>query len=332
MERNMKQAARLYQLMPDKDLLMEGYVICTQNNKIIVIDGGHILEDRDYYIHSAIRAVLGLDDGAYFEIEAWILTHNHEDHLGELCLQLERYRKASNFTIKNIYFDFADLETAGYPTAEKDAMREHHLRFKKALDHYAHVCGISVQNGSYYDDLNGAVVNAKAIQDGLTLAVDNVQFTFLQTRSDADEVLNSSSLVFKMLVHDACGKIVQTVMFLGDTSRQSGERLLKNVPAKALQADIVQMAHHGNWCCDKSVYDTIGAKIKLWPTPIWVWEQRNPAFDLPQVREWVGTGKTADAYNLVACLYPEYPANRESVSDWKQVLPHTCLQLPYEVK
>lgn len=328
----MAKHTQLYQLTPDKNLLMQCNVIRTRNDKVIVIDGGHILEEYCYYIHAAIRAILGLKENEFFEVEAWILTHDHEDHLGELCLQLEKYTNESNFVIHNFYFDFADLETAGYPQVEKDAMRPYHVRFEQALAHYAQVRGIPVKSGSYYQDLNGAVVNAKAIKKGLTIAVDNVELQFLQTRDEADDIINSSSLVFKMTARDENGDVENTVMFLGDTSKGSGERLLKNVDNSLLRSDIVQMAHHGNWACDKTVYDAIGAKMHVWPTPLWVWDWTNPQYDIPTVREWVGAKTTADENNLVACLYEYYPENRTSVSDWKKALPYMCLNIPLSRK
>ena len=82
----MGKNVEIYQLTPDKNVLMQCQVIKTKNDKIIVIDGGYYDEQYCYYIHSAIRAILGLGQNDYFEIECWILTHDHEDHLGEMGL------------------------------------------------------------------------------------------------------------------------------------------------------------------------------------------------------------------------------------------------------
>lgn len=306
----------LYQLTPNKNVLMQCNVIKTANDKIIVVDGGYYGAEYCYYIHSAIRAILGLDDGDYFEIEAWILTHAHEDHFGEIGLQFERYSKQSNFKVNSIYFDFDDLDSHKYDD-DCQATRKYLDGFKKALDNYANVNEIAF-NGSYYNTLNGAFINQKAIDDGVKLKIDNVEFEFLQTWAKEDKIINSSSLVTKMSVFEG-DKIIKTVMFLGDTSLESGERLIENVPVEKLKSDIVQMAHHGNWACDKTVYDKIGAKIRLWPTPLWVWTCNDKRFDIDMVRGWFNV-KDKSQTDIVSCLYEEYPEDRESVSDWKKVL------------
>jgi hypothetical protein len=83
----------LYQLAPEKNSLMQSYVIKTANGKLIVIDGGIDGEgkDRDPYMPTALRAILGLDDDEYFEVEAWFLSHAHKDHMYELSKMLRDY-------------------------------------------------------------------------------------------------------------------------------------------------------------------------------------------------------------------------------------------------
>ena len=53
----------LYQLVPEKNSLMQSYVIKTQNGKLIVIDGGIDGEgrDRDPYMPAALRAIMGVN-------------------------------------------------------------------------------------------------------------------------------------------------------------------------------------------------------------------------------------------------------------------------------
>ena len=100
----------LYQLAPEPDSLMMSYVIVTPNRKVIVIDGG--IDGRGMneppYLPSAIRAILGLEEGEYFEVEAWFLSHGHWDHFYELAKMLATYKESSNNRINNFYFDFPD--------------------------------------------------------------------------------------------------------------------------------------------------------------------------------------------------------------------------------
>ena len=100
----------LYQLAPEPDSLMMSYVIVTPNRKVIVIDGG--IDGRGMneppYLPAAIRAILGLEEGEYFEVEAWFLSHGHWDHFYELAKMLATYKESSNYRINNFYFDFPE--------------------------------------------------------------------------------------------------------------------------------------------------------------------------------------------------------------------------------
>ncbi len=322
----MAKNVELYHIAPDQTTLMQCQIIKTENDKIIVIDGGFYLDRLCYYIHSAIRAILGLEQNDYFEIEAWILTHCHGDHYGELALQFERYGKDSNFKVNNIYFDFAPFDKMNYTDLDDDTFPWYNGLIK-ALDNYASVNGIALEGKSYFDELNGKVINSDAIKKGLTLNIDGVKFDFYQTYDFSDQKVNGSSLVFKMTV--PCGEEqTQTVLFLGDTNAQSGKRLLKNVEHAKLKADIVQMAHHGNWAVEKEVYDVIGATVHLWSTPIWLWTAVDCEYDCDKVREWVGA-KTHGKFDIVSSCYERYPNDRESVDDWKGVLDQMKIVFPY---
>ena len=103
--------AELYQLVPETQSLMMSYVIVTPNKKIVVIDGGidGTGVNSKPYLQSAIRAILGLNDGDYFEVEAWFLSHEHRDHYYELAKMLTQYTAESNYKINNFYFDFPDI-------------------------------------------------------------------------------------------------------------------------------------------------------------------------------------------------------------------------------
>lgn len=327
----MTKNVELYHLSPNSTILMQCEIVKTKNDKIIVIDGGFYSKDHCYYIHSAIRAILGLKQDDYFEVEAWFLTHCHGDHYGEMALQFERYSKDSNFKVNNIYFDFADEEKMDYHDIEEQSKYyEWKNAFISSLDNYAKERGIKVNGKSYFDDLNGAVINERAVKDGLTFNIDGVEFEILQTYHKDDHLVNGSSVVMKMNVYNEDNtKIEQSVMFLGDSSADSGERLITTVPNEKLKCDIVQMAHHGNWAVKKSVYDVIGAKVHLWPTPLWLWESDETSiYDIYKVKEWVGATEPNE-YNFVSSCYKVYPKDRESVEEWKEVLVQMKLVLPY---
>ena len=306
----MSKKTEIYQLQPHSGMLMQSYVIKTPNDKIIVIDGGHDYYMEHPYLPSAIRAILDKKDGEYFQIEAWFLSHGHTDHYGEFLMMMKEYSQSSNYKVNNFYFDFPDFVNSNFDpddyTVEKlDLMKE-------LFDKYAKVNDLGVEN--YYNALNGAVVNANSVANGLTMEIDGVKLEILQTWCEEDDQVNGNSMVIRVRPENPNGK---TCLFLNDVSIVSGARLLKTY-GEQLKSDVVQMSHHGQAGADKDVYDMIDAKIRLWPTPFWVWGNEE-TYKIGEVRGWVGVDADNLTENdLVACEYKAYPEDYTSVDDWKQ--------------
>ena len=271
---------------------------------LILIDAGYP-EAKHLLWESIIR--LGFDPA---DVRWLILTHGHSDHYGELSMMLRNYDENSNFKINNIYFDFPDFVNSNFDpddyTVEKlDLMKE-------LFDKYAKVNDLGVEN--YYNALNGAVVNANSVANGLTMEIDGVKLEILQTWCEEDDQVNGNSMVIRVRPENPNGK---TCLFLNDVSIVSGARLLKTY-GEQLKSDVVQMSHHGQAGADKDVYDMIDAKIRLWPTPFWVWGNEE-TYKIGEVRGWVGVDADNLTENdLVACEYKAYPEDYTSVDDWKQ--------------
>lgn len=291
---------------------MHSYLVKTPNDKIVVLDGGNVRYMKDAYLPQAIRGVLGLTDGEYFEIEAWFISHAHDDHYGEFIMMMREYTAQSNYKVNNFYFDFPDFENGDYPFRDVDA--ESMQELKECFQKYATVNGIKTV--SYYDDLNGAVINSQSVEKGLTIEIDGVNFEILQTWRDDDDQVNGNSLIIKVSEKD---KNTKTCLFLNDLSEPSAIRLVQKYGNK-LKSDIVQLAHHGQGGCEKHVYDVIDAKLRLWPTPSWVWFK--PQFKTAQTREWFGVDveKPNMETDFVGCKYEKYPENHRSIKDWKGCL------------
>ncbi len=301
----MKNKLQIYLLAPDKNVLSQFIVIKTPNDKIVVVDGGHI--EFEPCLAPAIRGILGKKDNEYFEIEAWFISHAHGDHYGEF-IKFFRDEKNNNFKVNNIYFDFPDLAN----TTLKDYDNKYLQMFKEALEIYKNTHGIDCE-GSCYDYLNGKVINRESVKNGLTLTIDGVDFDILQTHADEDEQVNANSTVIRIRFESENG--LKKVLILNDVSELSGERLVARY-GDELKSDIVQLSHHGQMGAKKSTYDVIDAKIRLWPTPYWVWTQPE-RFKIGEVRDWFNLSENGGSENdLVACLYDEYPEDRTKAEDW----------------
>ena len=319
----------LYQLVPEKNSLMQSYVIKTANGKLIVIDGGIDGEgkDRAPYMPAALRAIAGVGEGEYFEVEAWFLSHAHKDHIYELSKMMRDYTADSNYKINNIYFDFPEFGSAEYAGQNADMEAS---QIKENINKYGEVIGATVKEGStYYDDLNGAVINSEAVAKGLSFEIDGVKIEVLQTWDPADGTsnVNDTSIVLRFTIGE------QTVLFLNDLGSIGGRRLLATYGDK-LKSDIVQMAHHGQAGVNKDVYDAIDADVHLWPTPIWVWNNANHTYQIDEVREWLygETFLTSSEYDIVSCLYKVYPGSGATqVRSWVRSLDHMKIEFPYIV-
>ena len=314
----------LYQLAPEANSLLQSYVIKTANGKLIVIDGGVDGEGKDKvpYMPSALRAIAGVGEGEYFEVEAWFLSHAHKDHTYELSKMLAEYSAESNYKINNIYFDFPEFGSAEYPAQNGDMDAS---KIVENVNKYGEVIG---KGENYYDQINGAFINTEAVAKGLSLEIDGVKIDVLQTWDPADGTsnLNDTSIVLRFTIGE------QTVLFLNDLGNIGGRRLLATY-GDALKSDIVQMAHHGQGGVNKDVYKAIGANVHLWPTPIWVWNNANKTYQIDEVREWL-YGETflePDEHNIVAGKYKKYPPRLNQAAAWEKVLDGMMIEFPYVV-
>lgn len=309
-EETSSNKVEIYMLAPENGVLTESFVIKTKNGRLIVLDGGTARTEENIdrpYLIAALRAIAGVGENEYFEVDTWIISHAHGDHFYEMAKMFDQYTAESNYKVNNIYFDF--------PAEAKSYQSEGIDRFLMGLDNYAQVNGIDISEKSYYDQLNGAFVNADAIANGLEITVDGVRIEFLQTYDLADgSNANEHSMVFRVHAEG------QSILFLGDLAINGGARLLRTY-GEALKSDMCQMAHHGQDGVAKDVYDAIDADVRFWTTPIWVWN--NPqTYQIGDVRSWVNEGvdfTQAGAHDIVACLYEQYPVDYTSVADWRTV-------------
>lgn len=356
-----KTQVEVYQIAPEINTLTQGYVIKTANDKIVVIDGGVDSFSMDTYLPQAIRAILGLEEGAFFHVDAWFLSHAHSDHIFELAKMLNGYvdendeslvdgkveikvptsltdgtPKATtlvtpdnNFTIGKFYFDFP---TWNYKSGDTSSCLKN---LKDGLEVYAkahpEVEDFELTDNALdvYSELNGKYINRDTIKEGQNIYIDGIRFEIMQTWSYGDGDANNNSMVIRMWVDG------QSVMFLNDTGVRSGNRLLDTYGADYLKTDIVQLAHHGQNGADKPVYEAIDADVRLWANfrDLWNADKATTSNQTAAVREWFGLEKLTKSTetDLVAAL-STCPNNPSVQADWtKEVLDSMKLSLPYAV-
>ena len=213
-------------------------VIKSPNGKLVVIDGGWE-EDADK-LSSLIQQQGG-------KVDAWLITHPHEDHVGALCAILND--SSRKIKIDKIYCSLA------------------------APDWYRQVsptgAGIADQLLNAFTKLSvGTVTNN--IGRGTEINIDDVNIRVLNNRGVYTyNGVNNSSMVYKIRVSR------QSILILGDLAYDGGKDLIKTCTAAELKSDIVQMAHHGQQGVDQDAYALIAPTTCLWPTPAWLWNNDN---------------------------------------------------------
>ncbi len=213
-------------------------VIKSPHGKLIVIDGG-------WEADADKLSSLILQQGG--KVDAWLITHPHEDHVGALCAILNDTGR--KIKIDKIYCSLAtpDWYRQVSPTG----------------------AGIADQLLSAFTKLQvGTVTNN--IGRGTEINIDDVNIRVLNNRGVYTyNGVNNSSMVYKIRVSG------QSILILGDLAYDGGKDLIRTCTAAELKSDIVQMAHHGQQGVDQDAYALIAPTTCLWPTPTWLWNNDN---------------------------------------------------------
>ena len=213
-------------------------VIKSPNGKLIVIDGG-------WEADADKLSSLILQQGG--KVDAWLITHPHEDHVGALCAILNDTGR--KIKIDKIYCSLAtpDWYRQVSPTG----------------------AGIADQLLNAFTKLPvGTVTNN--IGRGTEINIDDVNIRVLNNRGAYTyNGVNNSSLVYKIRVSG------QSILILGDLAYDGGKDLIKTCTTAELKSDIVQMAHHGQQGVDQDAYALIAPTTCLWPSPVWLWDNDN---------------------------------------------------------
>jgi len=226
----------LWQLPNQTHSQIMSYVIRTAGGKIIVIDGG-VTGDAGYL--KGFIAAMGTN------VEAWVMSHAHDDHFGALT---EILSKPGAPEIKALY--------SSLPTVEW--VKQHCYNSDAALKPYQ----------QYLQAMEKAKLPVKDLKPGDDFMIDNIRVEVLAVRNPeiTKNALNNSSMVWRM--SDA----TKSILFTGDLGVEGGQKLLNSPYAKRLHADYVQMAHHGQEGVDEAFYRAANPTYCLWPTPLWLWD------------------------------------------------------------
>ena len=227
----------VWQLPAQTHSQMMSYVIGAPDGRVMVIDGG--MAGDAPYLRRFLKEMGG-------HVDAWFLTHMHDDHLGALEQIL---KSPDGLQIDKFYGSLPDVEWTAKCCDEGE------IAFHRSFD------ATLRQSGRTVTDLRvGQVLRIGGVQVEV-LGVRNPEFTV--------NALNNSSVVLRV-----CDSS-KSVLFLGDLGPEGGEKLLHSSMAHMLPSDYVQMAHHGQNGVTKDFYQAVHARYALWPTPRWLWDNNS---------------------------------------------------------
>lgn len=248
---------QLAMLTSQSDSQMLSCLLQSAEGGLVVVDGG-CEEDSDYLLQAIA------DRGGH--VNAWLLTHADADHVGALYNILDR-ESLGGITVDHVYCSLGeqkwyDVHTAGMASFVR-ILRERLGRLPQET-----------------------VVDP--VTAGMEILVPGVRTVVLNDAEYGNSnTANGAGIVYR------CEMNGVRIMFLGDLDERGGERLLRQTAPEELRADIVQMAHHGQNGTGREVYEAIGARICLWPTPDWLWNNdrgnglNSASFSTLETRRWM---------------------------------------------
>ena len=226
-----KSGFTLWQIPSHSNTIGNSYVFQTAKGKVIVMDGGFPEEAN------TLRGFIGALGN---EVEAWFISHPHNDHMGALT---EILKNPQEMKIKHIY----------------------HSRISKTVQAAEPDYSPSCQE--FYDLLDKTTIPVTDIRTpGDVFPYDDMKLKVLSVANEiTTNAYNNSSVI--MRVWDK----KKTIVFLGDAGIECGNLALNGPFRDDLDCEYLQMAHHGQNGCDKHFYQSIKFRVCLWPTPSWVW-------------------------------------------------------------
>lgn len=237
-----------------------GYVYQLADGSFFVIDGGW--GDYNPKLSSAptLMAVLSeyAPDPNNIVIAAWMLSHQHTDHIGAMydISRNEEYR--SKLTVEKVIYSMPSPQALAAQDKEDrydDGMIESGKKTAAAIENLKPQKVVKAHPGQvfYIRDLTLTVYHS---HDLLLYAPAKTGSYLMKSIS----VHNNTSLVTKVEYKD------KTALFLADSSYVTNTTVLDPVYGPSLNADIVQVAHHGYGDTGAdNVYKHMTPSMVFWP-------------------------------------------------------------------
>ena len=213
-----------------------GYIIVTDNGKLICIDGGGTRKDGEGMISLLEKNTVGKP-----AVDLWILTHPHNDHFEALW----------NIAIDEDLRERIDVRCLAYSIPESMPWVSK---------------GGTADSASDLAKVNSLASLLKAkvcrLYKNMDLHIDNVTFHCLHTYENLSVITdpNEYSSVFMLKGSQ------KSAMFTGDAYESCLQTIIADPECPDLKCDILQVAHHALNGGSTEFYKQVNAKTVLVPT------------------------------------------------------------------
>lgn len=234
------------------------YTIESSNGGLVVVDGGRAWQS------TALVDVIKEKGG---HVDAWIITHPHDDHCGVLASVLEAGWDNTEITIDRILIGQMNYED---------------VKEEPRSDTFGYLLmGLNARD------------NVTWLSAGDELSVIGLQMKVLHTCNDdvvsgSSNIMNDGSMVFKLSAKK------RSILFLADVADNNAEiaasvldraqgsemgrliadEILTNFPDD-VKSTYVQMSHHGNGSLPDYFYEAVAPKAAFFDAPDWLMENKN---------------------------------------------------------
>ncbi len=216
------------------------YVIKTSDNKVIVVDGGNT-GNADY----ARQVIASFGN----HVDAWIITHQHCDHVGAFN---EIYSDPRGIVIDHIYSNYVPSSVWRNTPGNKPDPRDipEHDRFDRLMSGANNITWLHAGDEIY---IGGMIIRVYAAYDSAL------------TPYYGNDIGNVSSLMFEIFSKN------QSMLFCGDVRTETMCNYLINKWGNELRADYLQISHHGNSSLSRAFIKKVSASVVFFDCPEWLY-------------------------------------------------------------
>ena len=235
------------------------YTIESTDGGLVVVDGGRAWQSEE--LVNVIKEKGG-------KVDAWIITHPHDDHCGVLCSILAAEWDKTEIEIDRILLGQLDLDAIRLQGIRVDTV-DYLLQGLKGHDNVTYL--------SAGDELDVIGLHMKVLYTGTP-----------EILSESTNVLNDGSMVFKLSGQK------RSMLFLGDIGDNNADNralypdtgagskigceiadtILATYP-EDVKSDFVQMAHQGNSLMPDYFYEAVAPRKAFFDAPDRLMENKN---------------------------------------------------------